>query len=191
MEGVLKSRLIGTDIKVDTTTGGLVVVCIREAKAVDQSTGKILRSESAQTLKRIPARVTEHTDIPRLADEITDKFSFVNPARRGELLECLNSLRLMAMGLQPDPRVVWKKTEQPSEPPPSISAARVEHLQSYVEMLYEEGESRIAGANKIKELAMSSENLEVLAEDKLLLELLSRMLKEEASKSIGLANAVL
>ncbi len=59
-----------------------------------------------------------------------------------------------------------------------------------MEMLYDTMEKKIKGAEEILALAQDKDNLETLAKDEALLEVLSRVMRDDAMNSIELGTAV-
>eukprot|EP00727_Mastigamoeba_balamuthi_P005299 m51a1_g14768 putative kinesin-associated protein 3 isoform x1 (710) ;mRNA; f:373696-376679 len=177
----VKKRIKAGEIEADSTGSAVVVNYVVEASLVDLATRAVLHTES----KRIPVRLTEHTDVPALAREIIDKCKYVNPAKEMQLIDLLERMRdAVVYG---DPSLVAGPTASSSG---TKSKDGMSKLAELTEMLYDKTEVKIAGAEGILQLAQDKDNLEVLAGDETLLGILARVLRDDAAESVELGTAV-
>ena len=204
-------KQIKKKIRVGTIVGdfegsALVVNYTTEVSMIEEGSRRVIHTATSAGQKRFPVRVTEYTDLPHLADELIEKSnSYINPSKRDQVMTVLNAMRLYSMGQEPPEQLRSTSSSTSSTGGGGgggngggggmngvKSAQDILHQASlFQDMMYEEMETKIKGAEGLLEMAKIQSNLEVMAESGSLLEAISRVMREEASKNIDLATALI
>ena len=156
------------------------------------------------------------TEISALAREIINKCKLIHPSKGPEVEQLLyylqnrkekipsvstdnedsatanepgESLRVQSASLHRySPVEIQKTTDADAK---HGTAANINYLDDYIELLYEEVASKVKGSGLILQLARNPDNLEELSQNETLLGALSRVLREEWRVSIDLSTNII
>nr|CAD7259740.1 unnamed protein product [Timema shepardi] len=151
--------------------------------------------------------LNEETDCSALAKEVVEKCSLIHPTKLDEVEQLIYYLQNRKdasltnidhlVGLCVDreetsrPSSSGSGTESPnSNSGVLVEKANINHIESYVELLYEDIPDKVNGSALILQLARNPDNLEELGSNESVLSALSRVLREDWKKSIELSTNI-
>nr|CAD7425413.1 unnamed protein product [Timema monikensis] len=151
--------------------------------------------------------LNEETDCSALAKEVVEKCSLIHPTKLDEVEQLIYYLQnrkdasltniYHLVGLCVDreetsrPSSSGSGTESPnSNSGVLVEKANINHIESYVELLYEDIPDKVNGSALILQLARNPDNLEELGSNESVLSALSRVLREDWKKSIELSTNI-
>nr|CAD7576482.1 unnamed protein product [Timema californicum] len=146
--------------------------------------------------------LNEETDCSALAKEVVEKCSLIHPTKLDEVEQLIYYLQNRKdASLTNSLCVDREETSRPSssgsgtESPNSnsgvlVEKANINHIESYVELLYEDIPDKVNGSALILQLARNPDNLEELGSNESVLSALSRVLREDWKKSIELSTNI-
>ncbi|XP_077547020.1 kinesin associated protein 3 isoform X3 [Haemaphysalis longicornis] len=162
----------------------LEAVVLGDGPAIEQSRAcqKVIRVKSLNAA----------TDLAALAREIVAKCDLLHESQTAQVERLLLYLQQRRdAGTRPQTAV--QRVDGPSPPGGGgrggavAPVASMACLESYVEMLYEEGEEKVRGSSLVLQLARSPDNLGELAANDTLLCALARVLREDGRRDTQLA----
>lgn len=160
----------------------LEAVVLGDGPAIEQSRAcqKVIRVKSLNAA----------TDLAALAREIVAKCDLLHESQTAQVERLLLYLQQRRdAGTRPQTAVQRGDGPSPSGGRGGAAApvASMACLESYVEMLYEEGEEKVRGSSLVLQLARSPDNLGELAANDTLLCALARVLREDGRRDTQLA----
>mmetsp|Transcript_31985 Transcript_31985/g.38691 ORF Transcript_31985/g.38691 Transcript_31985/m.38691 type:complete len:802 (+) Transcript_31985:194-2599(+) len=168
--------------------------------------GEQMLVERKPNSKKIKVKtLTKQSNIPLLAQEITEKCKLIHNSKVGQVQQLLKRLQNRELDMEDedsglaDTKLLrqrleaeryqeeQRRIEQENAIEKTYEAASIEFLEEYLEKLYEEMDEKVKACYQIAQLARRTENLEVLLMSENLLSALARVLREDGRKSIDLA----
>ncbi|UJR36175.1 hypothetical protein I4U23_028909 [Adineta vaga] len=194
----LKRRIRGGQIDVHPTEKALIVNYSIEATVLDEYQNTMIGDKKdAQKVIRVKS-LTPSTDIRALAKEVVNRCKLIHPTKIGEVEQLLFYLQnrrdtnLTSDSTTGGPqKPISDELEQPSIDTQTNEIASLNDIEDYAEMLYEEKVSdKIKGSALILQLARNPDNLSEIIQKESVLNVLTRVYKEEWDQSIELATNI-
>lgn len=180
------------ELDVHPTEKALVVRYEVEAVVLADDGPALEQSRSCQKLIRVKS-INATTDMTALAREIVAKCDLLHESQTGRVERLLSYLQQRkdngTASSRPQTGVRSLSQHGGSSPSGGRAApmASMACLESYVDMLYEEGEDKVRGSAMVLQLARSPDNLGELAANDTLLCALARVLREDGRRDTQLA----
>ncbi|KAH7831731.1 putative Kinesin-associated protein (KAP) [Monocercomonoides exilis] len=188
-----------SDIDVDTDNSALVIQSIITVQLLDFE-GKVVHSEKKPHSKKIVlTALSEFMNIPKTAQMVFQQAQGLIPRQKYPLIEeRLRQLIKLKFSPGKSANLTVDKKRRDSlmngamkkqlRQIPKTQAARMDELQVYIELLYDENpDEQTKGASRILELAQDQENLGKLVRNIGLMNAIQRLLGEKQSRSSNLA----
>nr|CAD7453723.1 unnamed protein product [Timema tahoe] len=198
VSGKIRSR----SIDVHPTEKALVVNYELEALILGDLGDPLLGDrKECQKIIRLKS-LNEETDCSALAKEVVEKCSLIHPTKLDEVEQLIYYLQnrkdaSLTNSLCVDREEISRPSSSGSgtESPSSnsgvlVEKANINHIESYVELLYEDIPDKVNGSALILQLARNPDNLEELGSNESVLSALSRVLREDWKKSIELSTNI-
>lgn len=175
------------ELDVHPTEKALVVRYEVEAVVLGDDGPAIEQSRSCQKLIRVKS-LNASTDVAALAREIVVKCDLLNESQTTRVERLLSYLQQRKdNGTASRPQTGSQHGGSSPSGGRAASTASMACLESYVDMLYEEGEDKVRGSAMVLQLARSPDNLGELAANDTLLCALARVLREDGRRDTQLA----
>ncbi|CAG2056550.1 unnamed protein product [Timema podura] len=198
----LKRKIRSRSIDVHPTEKALVVNYELEALILGDLGDPLLGDrKECQKIIRLKS-LNEETDCSALAKEVVEKCSLIHPTKLDEVEQLIYYLQnrkdaSLTNSLCVDREEISRPSSSGSgtESPSSnsgvlVEKANINHIESYVELLYEDIPDKVNGSALILQLARNPDNLEELGSNESVLSALSRVLREDWKKSIELSTNI-
>uniref|UniRef100_A0A8C2Z3F0 Kinesin-associated protein 3a n=1 Tax=Cyclopterus lumpus TaxID=8103 RepID=A0A8C2Z3F0_CYCLU len=147
-------------------------------------------SESNQENIRLKS-LNAHTDTSSLARKIVEECQLIHSSKLREVEQLLFYLQNRKQSNDDQE----KKRISPRDFAPCAGVedkvARIDAIDEYVELLYEDIQEKIRGATLIFQLARNPDNLEELIQNETVLGALARVLREDWKQSVDLATTII
>ncbi|KAI3384101.1 hypothetical protein SNEBB_006454 [Seison nebaliae] len=201
----LKKITRGGEVEVHPVEDALIVEYTIEATLLDDNDREIL-SEVRDTSKVIRLHNLREESPSSITQQIIDKCPLINENQREKIEKLVSYLKKRD---PPNERTVSKTAEKlqafrekrkerlnaeikdPGTDFGSEDVANLRDIEIYTDMIYEEDvKLRIQGTQLLLQLARNPDNLDDLCSSESLLNMLSRVLKEEKTKNIEIATNV-
>ncbi|CAF2386926.1 unnamed protein product [Rotaria sp. Silwood2] len=193
----LKRRIRGGQIDVHPTEKALIVNYSIEATVLDEYQNTMIGDKKdAQKIIRLKS-LGPSTDIRALAKEVINRCKLIHPTKLLEVEQLLFYLQNRRdTNLQSDSttgdsqKPLSDELEQPSIDTQINETASLNDIDDYAEMLYEGVQDKIKGSALILQLARNPDNLSEIIQKESVLNVLTRVYKEEWQQSIELATNI-
>lgn len=189
---VKRHVLLGT-LDVHPTEKALVVNYELEATLVGEL-GDTMLEETKECQKIIRVKsLNEATDLKSLAKGIVEKCPLIPPSRLHEveqLLYYIQTRKISPAAEVLEVKVNGLEKDNAYEGSEINEVANISHLDSYIELLYENTPEKIRASALVLQLARNADNLCVLSSNEILLGALARVLREDGRKSIDLSTNI-
>ncbi|CAF1042219.1 unnamed protein product [Adineta steineri] len=193
----LKRRIRGGQIDVHPTEKALIVNYSIEATVLDEYQNTMIGDKKdAQKIIRLKS-LGPSTDIRALAKEVVNRCKLIHPTKVVEVEQLLFYLQNRRdTNLTSDATInnsqkpISDELEQPSIDTQINETASLNDIEDYAEMLYEGVADKIKGSALILQLARNPDNLSEIIQKESVLNVLTRVYKEEWSQSIELATNI-
>ncbi|XP_034386533.1 kinesin-associated protein 3a isoform X1 [Cyclopterus lumpus] len=187
----LKRRVKGCTVEVHPTERALVVQYEVEATVLGEL-GNPMVGERKECQKIIRLKsLNAHTDTSSLARKIVEECQLIHSSKLREVEQLLFYLQNRKQSNDDQE----KKRISPRDFAPCAGVedkvARIDAIDEYVELLYEDIQEKIRGATLIFQLARNPDNLEELIQNETVLGALARVLREDWKQSVDLATTII
>eukprot|EP00049_Salpingoeca_infusionum_P004975 m.86470 g.86470 ORF g.86470 m.86470 type:complete len:781 (+) comp12811_c0_seq2:111-2453(+) len=181
----VQRRFRSEGIDVHPTDSALVVFYEVEASVVSSQNEELLgESNRCQKIIRVPS-LSRKTNIAALARQIIKKCRYLHPEMQPEIENSLEYLRQRnKLGGKKSKSAEQERKFLDEEPTDMV--ASLNDLDEYMEMMYEDINSKVKGSKLILQLARNPNNLEEIGAQTSLMKMLTRTMREDGLKSTPL-----
>ncbi|XP_061681081.1 kinesin-associated protein 3a isoform X3 [Syngnathoides biaculeatus] len=188
----LKRKVKGCTLDVHPTEKAIVVQYEVEAMILgEQGDAMVGGRKECQKIIRLKS-LSSNTDTSSLARKVVEECHLIHPSKLNEVEQLLFYLQNRR---QTNDDQGKKRTSPrdfaPYTPVELNEEARINSIDEYLELLYEDIQEKIRGATLIFQLARNPDNLEELKQNEMALAALARILREDWKQSVDLATTII